>query len=274
VDKKLQKIKKQIHTLMDGSFKLDIKNELPELIAKNITLQNIINSFHLSDKEIFQYLSDKEVKCYIKKYQSHCLDFECYIEQLLSEALTNPQNHSDIIRFLRNYYSNIYEVMVKNEIVLAKVNKHSTVCMVGVGSMPLSMLFMHRFAGSKVVGIDKSKETIQSTKRCIECVSQYAPQRYPFDAFTLWAVDGEGFDYASFDVIVLSIHIENKEAVIKQVLDTVLDKHHLVLLERKVVGLCEYFYKNNSINPGENHLVLGDSTKSGVITTQALMCNL
>ena|SRR3990167_199584 len=267
---KLQILKEQIHALIDIIFTLNMESQLPELIAKHIALQNIVNSFQLSEEEISQYFLDKEVEEYIEKYQRYCLNFEIYLENLMTTALIHPQRSSEIIRLLRSYYSSIYEIMSKNEITLANINKNSKVCMVGVGSMPLSMLFIHRFSGANIVGIDKSKETIVSTRQCIAFISEYSPERYHSNAFSIIGADGEEFNYTGFDVIVLSIHIENKDAVIKRILDTTADKNRLILLDRKVAGLCQYFYKNNPINIKNASLLMADSLISGLITTQAL----
>ena len=54
--------------------------------------------------------------------------------------------------------------------------------MVGGGSMPLSMLFMNRFTGAKIVSIDKSREAVIKAGECINFISQYAPDRYSVDA--------------------------------------------------------------------------------------------
>lgn len=268
---KLQMIQEQIHTLIDIILAFNMESHLPELVAKHIALQNMIISFQTTDKEINHYFSDEKVADYVKKYQRYCLNLEVYLENLMTDALMKPNRPSEIIRLLRNYYSSIYEVMSKNEIALAGINKSSKVCMVGVGSMPLSMLFMHRFSGASVVGIDKSKKTILSTQKCIEFISQHSPDRYRPDAFSVVPVDGEEFNYANFDVIVLSIHIENKDAVIRRILDTVVDKKRFILLDRKVVGLSQYFYKNNPSHFEKKYFITGDVARSGVISAQALI---
>lgn len=268
---KLKNIKEQIHALIDVILFLEIETKLAELVAKHIALQNRIISSQLNNEELEEYFLDEQVKCYVKKYQDYCLDLEIHLENLITKALLSSGPVSDIALFLRHYYSSIYESMTKNEIALSRINKKSKVCMVGIGSMPLSMLFMHRFTGADIVGIDKSSEVISSTQECVEFVSQYAPDRYNHDAFSVIAADGEVFDYEDFDVVILSIHIANKDAVIRRILNTS-NNRNLILLDRGVVGLCQYFYKSNPIDKHNVSLSFVDNVNSGVITTKALFC--
>ena len=267
---KLSLIKDQIHSMIEDTLILDMNKQLPEIFSNHIALQSYVTSLTLTDEEEHDYLLDEEVKEYMNNYQNFCIDYELHLEQLMGNSIVTNECQDKTLRCLRAYYSNFYKILTKNEIYLSSINKNAKVCMVGIGSMPLSMMFINRFSQAHIDGIDKSSQTLYYTQQFIDYLTKKMPVRYSKNDLTIYFADGEKFNYNDYDAVIISIYIANKDRVITQILKSNAKRNKLVIIDRQCEGLSQYFYKNYPITDCHYKQKLKSKIKSGIITSQIL----
>lgn len=265
---RLTAIKNIIHPAIDEILSLDIQKQTPEIYAKQIALQTYVVNLQLSAKMLEKYFSEEDAQIYLLKYQKFCMEYEIYLEELMTQVLTGDIKNNESSRFIRSYYSFIYQVMAKNEIHLSAINANSKVCMIGAGSMPLSILFTHKFSGAHITGIDKITSFAHAGKNFINFMTESKPDLYTKSQMEVLTGDGETFNYQNYDAIILSIHISNKDSVINRILATKSNNKSLTIIDRQTKGLSEYFYKSHPIQHSTALRKTGEVC-SGIITSSA-----
>ncbi len=121
--------------------------------------------------------------------------------------------------------------------------------MVGAGGMPLSLLFMQYFSNARILGLDKCEESLNIGGQYIDYLMTKHPQNCRRDAIDLVCADGATFNYSECDIIILSIHISNKVEIMERILETAPRARQVIVIERQVRGLRQYFYRNHGFDP-------------------------
>ena len=81
--------------------------------------------------------------------------------------------------------------------------------------------------------------------------------------------DAENVDYSDHDVVILSIYITNKDVIIRRILESTKKFKRLIIINRHMHGLSQYFYKNYPITSNIDNLIWKNKITSGIITSQA-----
>lgn len=63
-----------------------------------------------------------------------------------------------------------YEALVQNQIEAAETAPGSILAFIGCGSVPMSLILMNRMCGIRSIGLDSSAETVNLSKKVIQCL--------------------------------------------------------------------------------------------------------
>ncbi|WJF91515.1 SAM-dependent methyltransferase [Paraburkholderia bonniea] len=246
-------VRQQIHAWLDELLALPASVGLQQSFGKMLTLRNYILSPVLNASETARYLEDPEVRDYMARYQALCALNEVRFEREMS-AILRGQNESEkeneaLVQIIRGYYADIYKLLARSEIFLSGMNPTSNVVMVGSGGMPLSLLFMQSFSGARVTGVERSAASLASGSEYIAFLSGQHPALFRRAAISQVCADGVSFDYGEADIVVLSIHLADKLSIIERIIETTPRERAVVIVERQVRGLGQYFYRNHGFEP-------------------------
>ncbi|WP_153102073.1 nicotianamine synthase family protein [Paraburkholderia hayleyella] len=262
-------VKQQIHGWLDELLDAPQGQDLKQSFGKMLTLRNYILSPVLDASEIARYLDDPEVRTYMARYQALCASNEVRFERQMSTLLRQQNDNEALVQIIRGYYADIYRLLARSEIFLSAMNAESTVAMVGSGAMPLSLLFMQRYSGARMIGIDCSATSLACGREYIDFLTAQHPQHFQRAAIALECADGAAFDYGMCDIVVLSIHLPNKRAVIERIIATAPRGRPVVIVERQVQGLGQYFYRNYGFDPAGLPLLRMDTLCSSLLQSTA-----
>jgi hypothetical protein len=262
-------VKAQIHRWMDELFETGNRHDLRTFFAKTLFMRDYLLSPILDAHETELYLRDEAVLTYMKRFQQLSLDNEVLFERQMSEVLCRGANGEGLMLIIRDYYAEIYRLLTRTEIFLTGMNGASTVAMVGTGGMPLSLLFMQAFSGARIVGLDINEESLRLGGHFVDFLCEGHPARYHRDAIELNLADGAAYDYGRCDIVILSIHIENKAEIIARIVETAPRERAVIVVERQVQGLGQYFYPNYGFDPDDLPLAKLASMCSSLLVSTA-----
>lgn len=237
-------VKTQIHRWMDEMFVSPDRHDLRACFAKTLLIRNYLLSPVLDAHETEHFLRDTTVREYMKRFQALSLDNEVRFERQMSDVLRAGPSSEGLLLIIKEYYAEIYRLLARTEIFLSDMSADSTVAMVGSGGMPLSLLFMQSFSGARIVGLDLSEESLRTGERFVDHLCALHPARYRRDAIEMVHADGAAYDYGACDIVILSIHIENKMEIVERIIETAPRDRRVIVIERQVQGLGQYFYPN------------------------------
>lgn len=109
-------------------------------------------------------------------------------------------------KLLRNAMFYYYSSIIKNEVMLASVEKNHKVLCIGGGYMPCTAILFQKLTGAKVTIIDNDKSTLVSAKRLIKAVNLE-------DKVELKYCDGKDIDPSQFDVVHIAMQVSPKTQV-------------------------------------------------------------
>jgi hypothetical protein len=246
---RIEFVKRQLHGWIDELLNSPDRHDLKKSFGKALTIRNYVLSPVLDPHEMEIYLEDPEVQDYMARHQALWADNEMHFEQQMSGILCAENDNEVLVQIIKEYYANIYRALTCTEIFLSDMNTSSTVVMVGTGSMPLSLLFMQRFSNAHILGLDHCKSALDIGGQYIDYLTMKYPENYRREAIELICMDGATFDYSKCNIIILSIHISNRAEVIKRIIETAPCDRQVIVIERQVQGLRQYFYHNYSFDP-------------------------
>lgn len=248
-------VKTQIHRWIDEMFTSPDRHDLRACFAKTLLIRNYLLSPVLDAIETERFLRDATVREYMKRFQALSLDNEVRFERQMSDVLRAGPSSEGLLLIIKEYYAEIYRLLARTEIFLSDMSADSTVAMVGSGGMPLSILFMQAFSGARIVGMDLSEESLRTGERFVDHLCASNPARYRRAAIDMVHADGAAYDYGACDIIILSIHIENKVEIVERIIETAPRDRSVIVIERQVQGLGQYFYPNYGFDPAGLPLV-------------------
>lgn len=233
---------------MDELF-ASARHDLRTFFAKTLLVRDYLLSPVLDARETALYLNDESVRAYMKRFQALSLDNEVRFERQMSEVPRAGPTGEGLMLIIKEYYAEIYRVLARTEIFLSGMNGDSAVTMVGTGGMPLSLLFMQHFSGARIVGLDVDAQSLRTGEQFVDFLCERHPSRYRRDAIDVRHADGAEYDYGASDIVILSIHIENKARIIARIVETAPRDRPVIVIERQVQGLGQYFYPNHGFDP-------------------------
>ncbi|WP_239687636.1 class I SAM-dependent methyltransferase, partial [Burkholderia cenocepacia] len=248
-------VKTQIHRWIDEMFVSPDRHDLRACFAKTLLIRNYLLSPVLDANETERFLRDATVREYMKRFQALSLDNEVRFERQMSDVLRAGPSSEGLLLIIKEYYAEIYRLLARTEMFLSDMSADSTVAMVGSGGMPLSLLFMQSFSGARIVGLDLSEESLRTGERFVDHLCASNPARYRRAAIEMVHADGAAYDYGACDIIILSIHIENKAEIVERIIETAPRDRRVIVIERQVQGLGQYFYPNYGFDPARLPLV-------------------
>ncbi|KWK05963.1 hypothetical protein WM11_11245 [Burkholderia ubonensis] len=242
-------VKAQIHRWIDEMFVSPDRHDLRAWFAKTLLIRDYLLSPVLDAHETERFLRDATVREYMKRFQALSLDNEVRFERQMSDVLRAGPSSEGLLLIIKEYYAEIYRLLSRTEIFLSDMSADSTVAMVGSGGMPLSLLFMQSFSGARIVGLDLSEESLRTGAHFVDHLCALHPARYCRDAIEMVHTDGAVYDYGACDIVILSIHIENKAEIVQRIVETAPRDRRVIVIERQVQGLGQYFYPNYGFDP-------------------------
>ncbi|RQS12241.1 SAM-dependent methyltransferase [Burkholderia sp. Bp9002] len=242
-------VKAQIHRWIDEMLVSPDRHDLRVWFAKTLLIRDYLLSPVLDAHETERFLRDATVREYMKRFQALSLDNEVRFERQMSDVLRAGPSSEGLLLIVKEYYAEIYRLLARTEIFLSDMSADSTVAMVGSGGMPLSLLFMQSFSGARIVGLDLSEESLRTGERFVDHLCALHPARYRRDAIEMVHADGAAYDYEACDIVILSIHIENKAEIVQRIVETAPRDRRVIVIERQVQGLGQYFYPNYGFDP-------------------------
>jgi hypothetical protein len=147
-------------------------------------------------------------------------------------AASSPPGAPDSVR---QAYVDFYRSLTTVEVGAAKADSRTRVCHVGCGPMPLSVLMWHRYSGCRVLGIDRSRRAVETARRVLTHKVRTGPQGGLPPEIRVECLAGEMFDYARFDVVLLSSSVRPKREVLERIASTA--SAGVTVLERAPRGL-------------------------------------
>ncbi|CAB3772936.1 hypothetical protein GQ57_22995 [Burkholderia sp. MSh2] len=262
-------VKTQIHRWIDELFESPDRHDLRACFAKTLLIRNYLLSPLLDAHETERFLRDATVREYMKRFQALSLDNEVRFERQMSDVLRAGPSSEGLLLIIKEYYAEIYRLLARTEMFLSDMSADATVAMVGSGGMPLSLLFMQSFSGARIVGLDLSEESLRTGERFVDHLCALHPARYRRDAIAMVHADGAAYDYGACDIVILSIHIENKVEIVRRIVETAPRDRRVIVIERQVQGLGQYFYPNYGFDAAGLPLVRLASLCSSLLVSTA-----
>lgn len=263
---RIENIKCMTHKLIDD-FEFNCEKISFESISKHIMLQKYLLSQKLNSVNLKNYFANDKVKFYIKKFRELNANHEINIEMIMSDILISGKSELDsVFSFLKTYYSDFYKLLSCNEALIYGSKKIKKICMVGIGTMPLSLLFTQAYSKAKVVGLDISEDAIFNANRFLKFACKTKPEKYSECDFDLYCMDGDSYNYKDVDVVILSIYVKNKHLVLKKILQNFNEKS-LIIIDRGVDGLRNYFYEYYPFDIEENPFRILKCNRTGIINS-------
>ena len=145
----------------------------------------------------------------------------------------------DEAEILRKEYITLYRRLVGSEINLCNVNATTRVCHIGCGPMPLTMMMWHKYTGCFITGIDIDANAVATARQVIEARSLQDAGAYSLDKIKLAVCDGKMFDYAGYDIVLLSSTVQPKAAVCDRIMATAAPD--TMVIERVPFGVWRHF---------------------------------
>lgn len=115
------------------------------------------------------------------------------------------------IPLLARLYSRLYDRVIRNEIALAGITHRDWVLNVGCGGVPFTAMQLARIAGAHVWAIDRDERAAQAARRCVHSAGLERQ-------ITVMALDGTSALPFQFDVAIVALQVEPKEAVLENLL--------------------------------------------------------
>ncbi|MBU9561945.1 SAM-dependent methyltransferase [Burkholderia multivorans] len=262
-------VKTQIHRWIDEMFVSPDRHDLRACFAKTLLIRNYLLSPVLDANETERFLRDATVREYMQRFQALSLDNEVRFERQMSDVLRAGPSSEGLLLIIKEYYAEIYRLLARTEMFLSDMSADSTVAMVGSGGMPLSLLFMQSFSGARIVGLDLNEESLRTGERFVDHLCASNPARYRRGAIEMVHADGAAYDYGACDIIILSIHIENKLEIVKRIIETAPRDRRVIVVERQVHGLGQYFYPNYGFDSDRLPVVKLASLSSSLLVSTA-----
>jgi precorrin-6B methylase 2 len=112
--------------------------------------------------------------------------------------------------FLANFYLNLYQQMIENELKILKINKQDTVLVIGSGSLPATSILIAMKTGAYVESIDFDKRAVTESIRFIEFFNLKSKLK-------IIHADGKTYPIQKFDVIIIVYGIRNEKEVLRHI---------------------------------------------------------
>ncbi len=129
-------------------------------------------------------------------------------------------------KLLRNAMFYYYSSIIKNEVMLANVEKEDKVLCIGGGYMPCTAILFQKLTGAQVTIIDNDKNTFTSAKSLIKAVGveQQIELKY---------CDGKDIDPSQYDVIHIAMQVSPKTEVFENIFKGMKDGGRLLIRKPK-----------------------------------------
>lgn len=113
-------------------------------------------------------------------------------------------------KLLRNAMFYYYRAIIKNEVMLANVEKGDKILCIGGGYMPCTAILFQKLTGAKVTIIDNDKRTLTSARRLIKAVNLESEVELKY-------CDGKDIDPSQYDVIHIAMQVSPKTQVFEHI---------------------------------------------------------
>jgi len=134
-------------------------------------------------------------------------------------------------------YLKAYHAIVHREIEMAEIGAQTRVLHIG-GGVPFTAIIIARSTGAEVVVLDINPHVVDLARRCVE---SYGLR----DKVKVTLADGMNFPASDFDVIIISLHVSSKEAVLLNVFKTC--KPGSKIVYRSAKKLFEAIYRDKEL---------------------------
>jgi precorrin-6B methylase 2 len=112
--------------------------------------------------------------------------------------------------FLANFYLNLYQKLIENELKILKINEKDTVLVIGSGSLPATSILVAMKTGASVESIDFDKRAVIESKRYIDFFNLK-------NKLNIVHADGTTYPVKKFDVIIIVYGIRNEKEVLRHI---------------------------------------------------------
>jgi hypothetical protein len=174
----------------------------------------------------------------IRSYYSTFFDIH---EKHLAEDLLKAKDPWDTLKSFPFYPR--YEALVRNQIEAVHPSPGSRLAFIGCGSVPMTLILMSRLYGIRSMGLDNSEETVNLSKKVIQCLGLGKEVE-------IIRGDESGLQDSDWDLVLVAALAEPKSRIF-QTLRKILKerKAHTPVIFRTYTGMRAVLYK--PVQPGD-----------------------
>ena len=212
------------------------------------------------------FLDVPEVAHAASLYQVFLLKWEALVEALSRQANAgdrDPNASRHLLDEIGRHFRQVYRQMTDAEIKLLSDLRDRTVCQVGVGEMPLSLLRYRQRTGCRLIGLDREEDRVAYATDFLAHLGMSRETTH--GAVELIAVDGADFDYHECDVVILAASVEPKTKVLQRIFDT--RPNNITILNRSTRGWNSFLYPPSPLPTHARLQVTGTTSATPISTT-------
>ncbi len=133
------------------------------------------------------------------------------------------ENYASSNKLFKMFSTLYYAPMVKKEICLGAVNRHSNVLFIGGGPLPMSALLLKRFTGAQVSIVDCNLNAITKAKNVIQESGVYIQVIHAY---------GQDVEVKDYDTIIVAKQVVSQDVVFKHLINKANPKTKIILRHR------------------------------------------
>jgi len=186
-------------------------------------------------------LDEPDIRRELPAIRSYYSAFFSIHEKHLAEELLKSEAPWETLKSFPLYPR--YETLVRSQIEAVYTAPGSILAFIGCGSVPMSLILMSRLYGIRSIGLDNSAETVNLSKKVIQCLGLG-------QEVEIIQGDESGLQGSDWDLVLVAALAEPK-ARIFQTLRKILKerKEHVPVIYRTYTGMRAVLYE--PVQPGD-----------------------